>query len=138
MTASTAPAANGKYRVEIHDKLASFLVYGDDEDHYEAICLLYFYFDVAIVSGMHGRNLLGALAEQLVTALPRDYGVRYLEGYVLLDVARACQIVCRRNGGQYAETKHYESQGRHFVWVSLQLGAADQATPVIAFGPTGR
>jgi hypothetical protein len=108
-----------KIRYECEPKRFQFRVYGDDPNHYIAVCQIYQYGDRGFVDSMMGRELLEALGSAL-PELTEKYGIRTLEGYVLPDIYRALSILTIKRGGFIEKGKEIIHGGRTFIWITIK------------------
>lgn len=106
-------------RYEVESKHLQFRVYGEDPNHYIALCQIYQYGDRGFLDSMLGDELLQSLCRAL-PELEEKYGIYTLEGYVLEDIYRACSIVARRNKFLVEQGREISHDGRKFIWITIR------------------
>lgn len=100
-------------------------VYDSDSDSYIATCNVQKYMDVGIVTSMLGTRLFITILESS-EALYRDTGIRYLCGYVLVNIAEAIKRLFKDRPDAYTTGRTYtDEHDRDFIWVEVDLLSED-------------
>jgi len=100
-------------------KYIQFRVYDEDPNHYIGTANIYQYCNKGIIDSMVGSLLLDSILD-VMKNLEEAYGITTIEGYTLLNVARACRITAKRNKLHFEQSEDCNFKGRDFVWITIK------------------
>ncbi len=104
--------------VEIEPKYLHFRVYGDHPDHYIASAHIHLRNGRGLIEETIGEHALDQLARNY-EYLVKKYDLYCLEGDVLPEVQKACNIIAKRNNRTIKETGSRIKEGRTLISIVI-------------------